>query len=376
MSKEFDIIIVGSGITGAVISQKAKHLGLKHIILERRGNIGGNCRDEKMEGIHVHKYGAHVFHTSNEKVWKFVNKYTEFNDYIHLVHARYSNRLFHLPFNLCTFYDIYGEHNPTKIRDILEKEHLKEFYDTPNNLEEHAINLVGRPLFETLIKGYTEKQWGRSCSKLPSSVIERIPIKQNFSYQYFDDKFQGIPKEGYTKMIERMLHGSQIVINADFNKERDYWLQRTKLVYHTGMIDEFMKYKFGELEYRSLFFDTKRLETCNYQGCSVINETAANVPYTRIIEHKHFSCNKETISLPYTYITKEFPQKWKRGNEAYYPITDEKNKKLYDRYKVAQMQEYPMITFCGRLGDYKYYDMDDAIERALNIDITDSISNL
>lgn len=367
MKKVYDCIVVGSGLTGATIAYLAKQQGMRCLVLERRSQTAGNVRDKKILGINVHLYGAHIFHTSDESIWQFVNMFATFNDYRHYVLARYEGKLYHLPFSYATFYDVYGASSPTQIHESLQKEHSQEFYACPQNLEEQAINLVGRPAYETLIKGYTEKQWGKSPKDLPSSIITRLPVRNSFECSYFDDKFQGIPMNGYSAMIGKMLDGIEVRTCIDFNTNREYWLSQTNHVFHSGMIDEFLDYEFGELEYRSLEFKTEELRICNFQGCAVVNELSRDIPYTRIIEHKHFSCNEDVLDLPHTIVTREYPLLWKQGEEAFYPVMDKRNTSLYQRYKDAARTLYPQVTFCGRLGDYRYYDMDEAIANALSL---------
>lgn len=361
MNRQYDLIIVGSGLYGATVAFCAKQQGKRCLVLERRAHIGGNIRDEWIEGINVHLHGAHIFHTDNEDVWKFVNRFSDFAPYTHTVIARNEDKIYHLPFNLNTFYDVYGVTKPEEIDMVLATEHQKEFYPNPNNLEEKAINLVGRRIYDLLIKGYTEKQWGQKANELSADVITRLPVRDTFDNRYFCDRYQGIPKQGYSKMIEKMLDGVEVRTNIDFCNNREYWISISGSILYTGMIDELMEFKFGELTYRSLKFDTEIKDIANYQGIAVINETNVNIDYTRTIEHKHF--DYENIS-DYTIITKEFPQQWKRGLEPYYPVNNLINDELHLKYIDLIRYTYPNIIVGGRLGHYKYYDMDDIIIQA------------
>lgn len=359
---KYDLIVVGSGLYGAVVAQQAKEHYLRCLVLERRQHIGGNIRDEWIDGICVHQYGAHIFHTDDERVWAYVNRFSRFAPYIHTVLAHSGKRMFHLPFSLQTFYDVYGICRPDEISEILRREHKRESYQHPTNLEEQAINLVGRTLYELLIKGYTEKQWGRKASELPSNLITRLPVRETFDNRYFNDRYQGIPEEGYSKMIERMLEGIEVRTGVDFLENRDYWIARAKEVVYTGTVDELMDYRLGELGYRSLRFETERLQMSNYQGMAVINETGVKVPYTRTIEHKHFYYKSQT---PQTIITREYPLTWERGREPYYAMNSEQNNRLYDEYCRLTKTVYPTIRLGGRLGWYQYFDMDDVVAMAL-----------
>lgn len=362
---KYDLIVVGSGLYGAVVAQQAKEHYLRCLVLERRQHIGGNIRDEWIDGICVHQYGAHIFHTDDERVWAYVNRFSRFAPYIHTVLAHSGKRMFHLPFSLQTFYDVYGICRPDEISEILRREHKRESYQHPTNLEEQAINLVGRTLYELLIKGYTEKQWGRKASELPSNLITRLPVRETFDNRYFNDRYQGIPEEGYSKMIERMLEGIEVRTGVDFLENRDYWIARAKEVVYTGTVDELMDYRLGELGYRSLRFETERLQMSNYQGMAVINETGVKVPYTRTIEHKHFYYKSQT---PHTIITREYPLTWERGREPYYAMNSEQNNRLYDEYCRLTKTVYPTIRLGGRLGWYQYFDMDDVVAMALLVE--------
>ena len=359
---KYNIIIVGSGLYGATTAYLAKQQGKRCLILERRKKIAGNVRDEWRDGINVHLYGAHIFHTDNEQVWKFMNKFTSFVPYIHSVMARNRDKMYHLPFNMNTFNEVYGVTRPSEVAMILEEEHHREYYTKPKNLEEKAINLIGRTLYELLVKDYTEKQWGSKAVELSPDLISRLPIRDTFDNRYFNDRYQGIPEYGYTKMIDQMLDGIEIKTGVDFLSDIDYWVSQANEVVYTGAVDEMMDYCLGELNYRSLRFETETLELINYQGMSVVNETGADIPYTRTIEHKHFYYNSH---LDHTIITKEYPQTWTRGQEPYYPINNRKNNQLYDEYSQMIKMTYPTIRLGGRLGCYQYLDMDDVIEYAI-----------
>ncbi len=366
MDNQYDLIIVGAGLFGAVVANRAKEQGLRCLVLERRAEAGGNILDREVDGINVHLYGAHIFHTDNERVWRYVNRFATFNNYTHTVLARYGQRLYHLPVGLTTFHEIFGAMSPRDVEEIMEQEHAREFYANPRNLEEKGVSLIGRTIYDLLIKGYTEKQWGCRAEELPPDIIERLPVRRTFDTGYFSDRYQGIPIEGYRHMIKGMLEGVEVRTGVDFLKERDYWMSLGKRVVYTGMVDELMDYCYGALEYRSLEFRTERMETEDYQGMAVINETSASVPYTRTIEHKHF---RPDVKTGHTIITREYPRKWSKGAEAYYPVRNRRNTELYDRYKELAMAEYPNLTLGGRLGEYRYLDMDEVIERAMNLNL-------
>lgn len=358
----YDLIIVGSGLYGATIAFKAKQCGLHCLVLERRPFIGGNIRDVCQEGINVHQYGAHIFHTDEEDIWNFVNQFSSFEPYIHTVLANNEGKLYHLPFNLNTFYDVFGATKPQEVERILEQEHLIEYYQSPQNLQEKAINLIGPTIYNLIVKEYTEKQWGKNATKLSPDIITRLPIRRTYDNRYFSDRYQGIPIDGYTKMIEKMLQGVEVKTGVDFCKNKNYWICQAKHVLYTGSMDELMDYCHGELEYRSLEFVTEHLEIPNYQGTAVINETGLDVPYTRTIEHKHFNYYDNN---PFTIITREYPKKWARGTDAYYPVNNGYNNILHQKYLNTAKVVYPTMEFGGRLADYRYYDMDDTIKMAL-----------
>ena len=360
--KQYDYLIVGAGLFGSVFAYEANKRGKKCLVIDKRNHIGGNIYCEKIEDINVHKYGAHIFHTSNKRVWDYINNFAEFNNYINSPIAVYKDELYNLPFNMNTFSKMWGISKPDEAKKIIE-EQIKELdIAEPKNLEEQALSLVGRDVYEKLIKGYTEKQWGRKCTELPSFIIKRLPLRFTYDNNYFNDRYQGIPIGGYTKIIEKMLDNIDVKLDTDyFEFIKDNSDIADKILY-TGMIDEFFEFKYGVLQYRSLKFENEILNCDNYQGNAVVNYTEREVPCTRIIEHKHF----EHGNQPKTVITREYPKEWNKGDEPYYPINDEKNNSLYEKYKkLAESQD--MVIFGGRLGSYKYYDMDKVIESALEI---------
>ncbi len=357
----FDYLIIGSGLYGAVCAHELTKQGKKCLVVEKRNHIGGNIYTENVEGINVHKYGAHIFHTSNKQVWDYVNQFAQFNNYINCPVARYKNELYNLPFNMNTFTKLWPDvFTPEDAKKRIEEERKSGYTENPQNLEEQAINLVGKTIFEKLIKGYTEKQWGKSCKDLPAFIIKRLPVRFTFDNNYFNDRYQGIPEGGYTKMIEKMLEGSEVRLNCDYFENKNELEGLTKKVIFTGAIDRYYDYCFGPLEYRSVRFETETLSLENYQGNAVVNYTDRDVPYTRIIEHKHF----EFTSSPKTVISKEYSSEWKLGDEPYYPVNDEKNNSLYQKYKELADKE-TNVFFGGRLGAYKYYDMHMVILSAL-----------
>ncbi len=358
--KKYDYLVVGSGLFGAVFAHEAKQKGKKVLVLEKRNHVGGNIYTEKIEGIDVHKYGAHIFHTSNKEIWDYVNSIMEFNNFINSPVANYKGEIYNLPFNMNTFSKMFGISTPSQAQDILEKQKL-EIKGTPKNLEEQAISLVGRDVYIKLIKGYTEKQWGRDCKDLPAFIIKRLPVRFTYDNNYFNDKYQGIPYEGYTVLIEKLLNGCDVMLNTNFLDNKEKYLSMADKCVYTGPIDEFFNYRIGKLEYRSLRFETQILDESNYQGVAVVNYTERDIPFTRTIEHKHFNFGTQ----PKTIITKEYPSDWVEGMEPYYPINDEKNSKLYEEY--AQLSKMEGIFFGGRLAQYKYYDMDDTVEAALKM---------
>ena len=355
----YDYLIVGSGLFGAVFAHEAKKAGKSVLVLERRGHVGGNVYCEEKDGINIHKYGAHIFHTSYEDVWAYVNQFVRFNNFINSPVANYQGHLYNLPFNMNTFRELWDIVTPAQAKAIIA-EQCQVIKGEPRNLEEQAISLVGTDIYTKLIKGYTEKQWGRSCTELPAFIIKRLPVRYTFDNNYFNDRYQGIPVGGYNKLIEALLDGLEVRTGVDYLKERTVYQAVARKVVYTGSIDEYFDYKLGQLEYRGLHFETERLEEENHQGVAVVNYTEREVPYTRIIEHKHF----EFGTQPVTYITREYPADWHPGEEAYYPVNNDRNQKLYQQYAALAEQEENTI-FGGRLAEYKYYDMDDVIKGAL-----------
>lgn len=357
---KYDYLIVGSGLFGSVFAYEAKKKGKKCLVIDKRSHVGGNIYTKEVEGINVHEYGAHIFHTSNEKIWNYVNKFARFNRYTNSPIAFYKDEVYNMPFNMNTFSRLWNIKTPLEAKEIIEKQKKEFGVDEPKNLEEQAINLVGKDIYEKLVKGYTQKQWGRPCSELPAFIIKRLPVRFTYDDNYFNDLYQGIPIGGYTQIINKMLEGIEIKLNCDFFENRTEFEQIANKIVFTGMIDQYFDYCYGELEYRSLRFETDILDIENYQGNAVINYTEYEIPYTRIIEHKHF----EYGTQPKTVITKEYPSKWVKGEEPYYPMNDEKNNRLYAKYKLLAEKEKKVI-FGGRLGMYKYYDMHNVIEEAL-----------
>ena len=356
-----DYLIVGSGLFASVFAHEAKKQGKSVLVLERRNHIGGNVYCEEKEGIRIHKYGAHIFHTDYKDVWDYVNQFVDFNNYVNSPIANYNGELYNLPFNMNTFSKMWGVATPAEAAAIID-EQRKVITGKPKNLEEQAISLVGTDVYTKLIKGYTEKQWGRSCVDLPSFIIQRLPVRYTFDNNYFNDRYQGIPVGGYNKLINALLDGIEVRLGVDYNLQRKEYQEIAETVVYTGAIDAYFDYCFGPLEYRSLRFETERLEEENHQGVAVMNYTDWETPYTRTIEHKHFEFGKQ----PVTYVTKEYPASWKPGDEAYYPVNDEKNQKLYAQYAELAKKEKNVI-FGGRLAEYKYYDMDDVIKKALDV---------
>lgn len=356
----YDYLIVGAGLFGAVFAHEATKKGKKCLVIDKRAHIGGNIYTEKMEGINIHKYGAHIFHTSNEKVWDYVNQFAEFNHYVNQPIAIYKDELYNLPFNMNTFSKMWGIKSPKEAQEIIATQIADLNIDEPENLEEQALKLVGRDVYEKLIKGYTEKQWGRPCHELPAFIIKRVPLRFRYDNNYFNDRYQGIPVGGYTAMVEKLLDGIEIRTNTNyFDFIQNNPEVASKTVY-TGMIDEFFDFCYGHLQYRSVRFETEVLETDNYQGNAVVNYTDCQVPYTRIIEHKHF----EFQGGDKTVISREYPEEWKPGVEPYYPINNVENNMLFIKYRELASNRDDVI-FGGRLGTYQYYDMDKVIESAL-----------
>lgn len=359
---KYDYLVVGAGLYGAVFAYEAKKKGKTCLVIDKRDHIAGNIYCENVSGINVHKYGAHIFHTSDKKIWDYVNQFAEFNNYINSPVARYKDELYNLPFNMNTFSKMWGITKPQEAKDIIAAQIADLNITEPKNLEEQALSLVGKDVYEKLIKGYTEKQWGRDCKNLPSFIIKRLPLRFIYDNNYFNDRYQGIPIGGYTKIVEKMLDGIEVRLNTNYLDNREEFDAMADKIIYTGMIDQFYDYKLGVLEYRSVRFETEELELENYQGNAVVNYTEREVPYTRIIEHKHFEFGKQ----PTTIISREYSSEWKKGDEPYYPVNNDKNNELYQQYKELADKENKVI-FGGRLGGYKYYDMDKVIAAALEM---------
>ena len=360
MKNHYEILLVGAGLFNAVFAHHFIKQGKSVLVLEKRNHIAGNCYTYNKEGIDVHQYGAHIFHTSNEFIWKFITQFGQFNNFINSPIANYKDEIYNLPFNMNTFNRLYGVITPEQAKNQIIKETRDCYTDNPKNLEEQAINLVGKKMYEKLIKGYTQKQWGRKCTELPPEIIKRLPLRFTYDNNYFNDKYQGIPVEGYTKIIERMFEGADILLNTDFLKDKKKWESMADHVFYSGCIDEYYDYCYGPLEYRSVKFETEVLDKENYQGNAVVNYTSDEEPYTRIIEHKWFN----NMGSDKTIISKEYSSEWKKGDVPYYPVNNEKNNALYEKYKAIPNEK---TRFVGRLGNYKYYDMDDTIEAAFKL---------
>lgn len=358
----YDYLIVGAGLFGAVFAHEATKANKKCLVIDKRNHIGGNIYTKEVEGIQVHEYGAHIFHTSDKEVWDYIQEFAEFNRYTNSPIARYKDELYNMPFNMNTFNKLWGVVTPQEAKDKIAEQIKESGFKEPTNLEEQAISLVGKDIYEKLVKGYTQKQWGRKCTELPSFIIKRLPVRFTYDNNYFNDKYQGIPIGGYTQIIEKMLEGCDVRLNCDFFDHREELVQSAKKILFTGMIDEYYNHCYGELEYRTLRFETETLNTDNYQGNAVVNYTDYETPYTRIIEHKHFEYGTQEK----TVITKEFPATWQKGDEPYYPMNDEKNNSLFKKYKELSDKE-ESILFGGRLGMYKYFDMHNIIKEALTL---------
>lgn len=371
---KYDYLIVGSGLFGATFAHFAHKQGKKCLVIDKRPQLGGNLYCEEKEGINIHKYGAHIFHTQSKRVWEFVNSLVEFNRYTNSPVANYLGKLYNLPFNMNTFYQMWGTKTPEEASAKIEEqrqEALKKMYDEgikePRNLEEQALLLIGKDIYEKLIKGYTEKQWGRKCTDLPAFIIKRLPVRFVFDNNYFNDKYQGIPIGGYNKLIDALLEGVETKVNTDYFGDREYWNSIAEKIVFTGKIDKYFDYQFGQLEYRTVRFEEETLDEANYQGNAVVNYTESNIPYTRIIEHKHFEkFGQEVYETNKTVISKEYSTEWKPGMEPYYPVNDERNTKLYQEYKKLADKETNVI-FGGRLAEYKYYDMAPIIDQVMKI---------
>ena len=359
MNKHYDYLIVGAGLYGAVFAQKAMEAGKTCLVIEKRDHIAGNIYTEAVEGIQVHRYGAHIFHTNNDEVWNYVNRFATFNRYTNSPVANYKGEIYNMPFNMNTFNKMWGVITPAEAQAEIERQRAAHYVAEPKNLEEQAINLVGTDIYEKLVKGYTEKQWGRECKDLPAFIIKRLPVRYTYDNNYFNDLYQGIPMGGYNVIIDKLFAGCEVRLGTDYlENKKEYDALAEKVVY-TGTIDSYFGYRFGRLQYRSLRFETEVLDTDNFQGNAVINYTDRETPYTRIIEHKHFEFGTQEK----TVITKEYPAEWTEGMEPYYPVNDEKNQELYKRYEALAAEEKNVI-FGGRLAEYRYYDMDKVIESA------------
>lgn len=357
-----DIVIVGAGLFGAVFARQMLDAGKSVIVIEKRDHIGGNVYTEEVEGIQVHRYGAHIFHTDSRRVWDYVNRFAEFNRYTNSPIANYKGELYNLPFNMNTFHQLWGVVTPDEAKEKIASQRAEGTAGEPKNLEEQAIRLIGTDIYTKLIKGYTEKQWGRKATELPAFIIRRVPVRFTYDNNYFNDRYQGIPMGGYTALIEKLLDGADVRLSQDFLQNREEWMAQGERVLFTGMLDEFFEYQYGALAYRSLRFETKTLNTTNYQGNAVVNYTDAETPYTRVIEHKFFEFGEQEK----TVVTWEYPAAWEKGSEPYYPVNDEENTALYGKYRELS-KSVPKVIFGGRLGQYRYFDMDDTIEAALSL---------
>lgn len=373
-TQKYDFLIVGAGLFGCMFAHLATQRGKKCLVIDKRPHLGGNLYCEQLEGIHVHRYGAHIFHTNSKRVWDFVNSIVEFNRYTNSPVANYKGQLYNLPFNMNTFYQMWGVTTPAEAQAKLDEQRAEavakmkaEGIDEPRNLEEQALVLIGRDIYERLIKGYTEKQWGRKCTELPAFIIKRLPVRLVFDNNYFNNTYQGIPIGGYNKLIDGLLDGVETQVNSDFFDDRDKWKGVADKIVYTGKIDEYFDYALGKLEYRTVRFETEVLNTANYQGNAVVNYTEAEVPYTRIIEHKHFETfGPDVDKNPKTVISREYSTEWAPGMEPYYPVNDSRNSELYARYKALTDKEENVI-FGGRLAEYKYYDMAPIVDKVLSM---------
>lgn len=360
--KTYDFLIVGAGLFGAVFAQQAAERSKRCLVVERRSHVAGNVYTEPVEGIQVHRYGAHIFHTSNPELWAYVNRFAGFNRFTNAPIANYHGELYNLPFNMNTFYRMWGAVTPDQARAIIERQRREAGIGEPRNLEEQAISLVGTDIYKKLVEGYTEKQWGRPCRELPAFIIKRLPVRFTFDNNYFSDPYQGIPIGGYTQMVERMLADADVRLETDYLERRDELRRLAERVLYTGPIDAYFGYRLGALAYRSVRFETQVLDTPNHQGCAVMNYTDRETPYTRVIEHKHFAFGRQEK----TVVSREFSTEWKPGDEPYYPVNDEANGALYERYRELAAGEKDVL-FGGRLGEYRYYDMDKVIASALTL---------
>jgi UDP-galactopyranose mutase len=359
--QKYDYLIVGSGLFGSIFAHEAKKKGKTCLVIDKRNHLGGNIYCENVDGINVHKYGPHIFHTNDKYIWDYVNQFAEFNNYINSPVSLSKGKLYNLPFNMNTFYQLWGTKTPEEAKVIIDNQVKKYGCKNPKNLEEQALSLIGKDVYETLIKEYTEKQWGKKAKELPSFIIKRLPIRYTFNNNYFNDKYQGIPIGGYNKIITGLLTGIDTKVNIDYFNNKEKLTNLANKIVFTGKIDEFYNYQYGSLEYRSLRFENKRLEKVNHQGNAVMNFNDSDIPYTRIIEHKHFEFGKQK----HTIITKEFSEKWTKEKEAYYPINNDENQKIYQKYKELSIKDSNII-FGGRLAEYKYYDMHQIVASALS----------
>ena len=362
MKNHYDAILVGAGLFNAVLAWRLINEGKKVLVIEKRDHLAGNCFTYRKDDIDVHKYGAHIFHTSNLIVWNFINKFGEFNNFVNSPIANYKDEIYNLPFNMNTFSKLFCVVTPHQAEEAILKEKMREKMCVPSNLEEQAISMVGRTIYEKLIKGYTEKQWGRKCTELPPEIIKRIPLRFTYDNNYFNDKYQGIPVEGYTALIARMFDGADILLNTDFLADKEKWTKMADKIYFSGCIDEYYDYRFGPLEYRSVRFETVEYDKKNYQGNAVVNYTSNEEPYTRSIEHKWFNDRGSDKTI----VSREFSSEWKKGEVPYYPVNNEKNNALYEKYRAIVNDK---VMFVGRLGQYKYFDMDDTIAEALKLEL-------
>jgi len=358
MAEKYDVLVVGSGLFGAVIVREALDRGKSVLVLERRSHVGGNCYTEEVEGINVHKYGAHIFRTNDKDIWNYLGRFCEFNHFVNSPVANFHGEMYNMPFNMNTFHGLWGVRTPQEAKEKIASQCVP--CENPSNLEEHVLSLVGRDIYEKLVKGYTEKQWGAPCNELPASIIRRIPLRFIYDNNYFNDRFQGIPMGGYTRALEKMMEGADVRVGVDFLQDKEKWEAMADLVVYTGPVDEYYGFRFGPLGYRGLRFEHELLQEENHQGVAVVNYTDRETPYTRIIEHKHF----EFGTQPVTIVSREYPQDWEPGMEPYYPMEDEANRAKYAQYAQLAADE-PKTVFGGRLGEYRYYDMQDTIKSAL-----------
>ena len=371
MERPYDYLIVGAGLFGCVFAHEARKAGRRCLVIDRREHTGGNIRCEEVAGINVHRYGAHIFHTADRRVWQYVNSLVEFNRYTNSPVARYGDRLYNLPFNMNTFYQMWGTRTPAEAQAKIDEQRSEALdamhragISEPRNLEEQALTLIGRDIYERLIKGYTEKQWGRPCTELPAFIIKRLPVRMVYDNNYFNDPYQGIPVGGYNRLTDQLLSGIDVRTGTDFFADRDHWQQQARRIVFTGAIDQFFDYRFGRLDYRTVRFETETLDTPNYQGNAVVNYTEAHVPYTRIIEHKHFETFGTAVNQnPKTVISREYPAEYREGMEPFYPINDDRNTRIAEQYR--QLAADTPVIFGGRLAEYRYYDMDKVILSAL-----------